>query len=324
MLNADKPYRWNKDTALSVQQYNDWFMRFAPPTYRMVKEGAMQEVYEILNNMDWLDGLTPTYLFNHQASLSLLRMVCAPPIAQDRLAGLAGLRPSVVDSVESAKRMRGPEATYTRREAIDSILLVIHRLIDRQLCPWYGTGREPTSIEKEIAVSVIADRLCGNKTNPLLRNEQERRQLGKLDAYLKSRGYVAESDLSTTAFDMREGTYAHHKNVRMYKNERDDSDGYVTTPVDLVVMPFGKPRHPVLVECKSAGDAANTNKRRKEEDTKVSQLRATYGDVVLYLFLCGYFEAPYLGYEAANNMDWVWEHRIGDFDEIIPAGRPRR
>lgn len=60
-----------------------------------------------------------------------------------------------------------------------------------------------------------------------------------------------------------------------------------------------------------------TNVGRKEEDTKVSQLRATFGpEVTLDLFLCGYFDATYLGYEAANHMDWVWEHRIQDFEVL--------
>lgn len=74
---------------------------------------------------------------------------------------------------------------------------------------------------------------------------------------------------------------------------------------------------PILVEAKSAGDYTNVNKRRKEEATKVAQLRATYGDDVQYiLFLCGYFDSGYLGYEAAEGIDWVWEHRIEDFMEF--------
>lgn len=34
------------------------------------------------------------------------------------------------------------------------------------------------------------------------------------------------------------------------------------------------------------------------------------------LFLCGYFDSGYLGYEAAEGIDWVWEHRIDDFEEF--------
>ena len=73
---------------------------------------------------------------------------------------------------------------------------------------------------------------------------------------------------------------------------------------------------PVLIECKSAGDSTNTNKRRKEEAMKIEQLRSKYGkNVEFILFLCGYFDSGYLGYEAAEGIDWVWEHRIEDLQK---------
>jgi hypothetical protein len=34
------------------------------------------------------------------------------------------------------------------------------------------------------------------------------------------------------------------------------------------------------------------------------------------LFLCGYFDSPYLGYEAAEGIDWVREHRINDLAQL--------
>ncbi len=72
-----------------------------------------------------------------------------------------------------------------------------------------------------------------------------------------------------------------------------------------------------MVEAKSAGDFTNTNKRRKEEAKKISQLKGSYGESICYLvFLCGYFDSGYLGYEAADGIDWVWEHRMNDFDQL--------
>ena len=38
--------------------------------------------------------------------------------------------------------------------------------------------------------------------------------------------------------------------------------------------------------------------------------------VEFVLFLCGYFNAGYLGYEAAEGMDWIWEHRIEDMKQL--------
>ena len=54
----------------------------------------------------------------------------------------------------------------------------------------------------------------------------------------------------------------------------------------------------------------------KEEAQKVAQLRQTYGDVRFYLFLCGYFDSGYLGYEAAEGIDWIWEHRMSDMEKL--------
>lgn len=73
---------------------------------------------------------------------------------------------------------------------------------------------------------------------------------------------------------------------------------------------------PLMIEAKSAGDFTNVNKRRKEEAQKMTQLRNTYGNVVFILFLCGYFDSGYLGYEAAEGIDWIWEHRISDMEAL--------
>lgn len=92
----------------------------------------------------------------------------------------------------------------------------------------------------------------------------------------------------------------------------------INIPADVAIMrrkEFGD--FPLLVECKSAGDFTNTNKRRKEEAIKAAQLKTTYGtEIQFVLFLCGYFDTGYLGYEAAEGIDWIWEHRIDDFSKL--------
>ena len=321
MINADKPYRWNEDTKSSILQYNQWFLDYAPQTYQLARGNCIDGAQRVLENTDYLRNLNEQYLWDNPEDLAIARMFCAPPIARERLAGLSQVSKTIVQSMEQGKASRG-QAREHRRKALTRIVPVIRDLLDTQLCAWLAEHSSPSEREKEIATCVVGDRLCGARTDPLIRNEQERRQLAKLDAYLNARGYRRVENASITAFDMAPGTYSHHKNVRMYKNAVDASNGMVNTPVDLAVMPFQSTR-PVLIECKCAGDATNTNKRRKEEDTKVSQLRGTYGDITLYLFLCGYFESTYLGYEAANHMDWIWEHRIEDLAELVPDAQQK-
>lgn len=92
---------------------------------------------------------------------------------------------------------------------------------------------------------------------------------------------------------------------------------WVKMPIDVVIQPKTPraSRLPIFIECKSAGDFVNPNKRRKEESDKIRLLKSTYGEEVeLYLFLCGYFNEKYLAFEAREGLDWIWEHRMSDMD----------
>lgn len=152
--------------------------------------------------------------------------------------------------------------------------------------------------------------------NPIIRNAQERRQLASIRAWLEARGYRKLKSAEADDFaSMPAGTFAFRLNVPV-KLERKKK---VNIPVDVVIMSKDAEtgEFPVLVEAKSAGDFTNVNKRRKEEAMKMAQLRKTYGKSITFmLFLCGYFDSPYLGYEAAEGIDWVWEHRIDDLGHL--------
>ena len=114
---------------------------------------------------------------------------------------------------------------------------------------------------------------------------------------------------------MQPGTYAFHLNIPAQLVDETQ----VNVPIDVAIKPVNSkvPGLPVLVEAKSAGDFTNVNKRRKEEADKVSNLRRSYaGDCLYVLFLGGYFNPGYLGYEAAEGINWVWEHRVGDLAEF--------
>jgi type II restriction enzyme len=159
----------------------------------------------------------------------------------------------------------------------------------------------------------VADRLCGAVANPIIRNAQEQRQLAVISEWLQRKGY--NRVLGAIDFhNMIPGTFSIRLNVLV--KQEGTTGAVVNIPVDVVAMPkSAQPGTlPLLIEAKSAGDFTNTNKRRKEEAMKIAQLRYTFGPTVqLILFLCGYFDAGYLGYEAAEGIDWVWEHRLDDF-----------
>ena len=183
-------------------------------------------------------------------------------------------------------------------------------MLDRDILPWIAARRPASDVERHRASTIVADRLCGSISDPIVRNAQEKRQLELIGRHLKRKGYRQLAHPSGRLLtDMEPGTFAFRMNVVVGDVTK------VNIPVDVVVQPRTLRPHrlPILIEAKSAGDFTNVNKRRKEEATKMRQLRATYGAAVEYLlFLCGYFDAGYLGYEAAEGIDWVWEHRIDD------------
>lgn len=308
-INADKPTRWNADIAASIDQYNLWFVNFAPSTYRDTRAKTVIKVQRDLSLTTHLIGLTPDVLMTSPDVLPTLRMSTAPPLARDRLIGLAQVPSSLVDALERGKLPRRMEPSILS-STLARICNIISKLLDEDLFPWVADKRSPTEVEQARAATVVADRLCGAFADPIIRNAQESRQLAIISEFLSSRGYDSvRPDSFLLLTDMQAGSFTFRRNVPV------GGERHVNIPIDVVIQPhhLRSNRLPVFVEAKSAGDFTNTNKRRKEEATKIRQLRDEYGaDTALILFLCGYFNSGYLGYEAAEGLDWVWEHRIED------------
>lgn len=313
LVNANRPDRWKSDIAQSVDFYNDWFLRFAPQTYRNIRVETAQQVISALERTENLMAITPDTLRKTPSILAILRMTTAPPIARDRLIGLAGVSPNLVKSMEVSRRIPPRMSEADVEIELQQISRIIEKLADEDLFPWLETQKKPSEIEIHRAATIVADRLCGAVTDPIIRNAQEQRQLDAIKKWLEQRGYTFIESGRNLQFDqMKPGTFSFRHNIPIYQQSRSKA---VNIPVDVVVMPFQAKEDelPLLIEAKSAGDFTNTNKRRKEEATKVIQLRSNYGSNVRFvLFLCGYFDSGYLGYEAAEGIDWVWEHRMDD------------
>ena len=315
-INADKPSLWKADTCESIDFYNDWFLRFAPSAFRQQRALQAESVRNAFELTQGLRSLSVDLLKNNPEILPMLRMTAAPPLARDRLIGLAYTTKNLVDSMEGAQGKHARIPLRMKPDLIDEhlnrIVDVLREVADRDLFPWLDDPlTAPTEQDMLRSASVVADRLCGAAADPIIRNAQEKRQLAALSSFLVSMGYV---EIAPPSFgdllSMPTGTFTFRHNVSV--GAGNDS---INIPIDCIISKKSRSPDevPILIEAKSAGDYTNTNKRRKEEAQKSSQLRKQYGDnVVLILFLCGYFDSGYLGYEAAEGIDWVWEHRIKD------------
>lgn len=313
-VNRTKPDRWKADVLLSVDMYNRWFMEFAPLAYRETRIKVTADVEATLHTTANLTDVSVALLKSNPGILPTLRMATCPPLAVDRLVGLSGISKNLVSTLEQNKLP--PRMVHASLESdLAKIGVIIEKMADPDIFVWLGRRTPATETEVHRAATIVADRLCGAVANPIIRNAQERRQLAAIAAWLEACGYVRAADGSRYEA-MTPGTFSFRLNVPI---KLEGGLISVKLPIDAVVMPLNADAkdRPLLIEAKSAGDFTNVNKRRKEEAIKMSQLRSSYGASVRFiLFLCGYFDSGYLGYEAAEGIDWVWEHRIDELAEF--------
>lgn len=317
-INLDKPQLWKNDINSSVDLYNTWFIEFAPKAFRETRISTARSVDQALRKTEFLNNISPEILEKHPDVLPILRMSTCPPIARDRLVGLAGVSKSLVQNMEDTEN---PHISPKMKKSLiiqelQKISDIIKKMADPDIFTWLPDSRNPDDAEIARSSTIIADRLCGAIANPIIRNAQEKRQLAAITAFLEDKGYRL-ADIGTHYNEMPAGTFSFHTNIPVYV--AGAAGDTVNIPVDVAIMPLSASKGdiPLLIEAKSAGDFTNVNKRRKEEAAKMQQLKNTFGcDVSYSLFLCGYFDSGYLGYEAAEGIDWIWEHRIGDLEKL--------
>lgn len=313
-MNKEKHFlEWEDDIQYSKQVYNDWYIKESPGTYIENFDEISSKVklfFEITNN---LENISVELLKEYPTLITVLRMCTSPPLAHDRLSGLANVQKHVLKKMHEGSMPRS-----VTDEQLKRIINVVRDMLDERLFPWMFSYTIEDDKMNQVwnAIQIVTDRLSSSVSNTTVKMSQEVRQLAILIPYLESKGYV--EFLGADFRDMPLGTYSPRRNVPGEKNDGTR----INIPVDLVVKSFHQDSNevPILIECKSAGDATNTNKRRKEEASKYSSLqRAYYPEIHYVLFLCGYFERSYLAYNASEGIDWAWDHRVEDLEELITS-----
>jgi len=168
-INADKPHLWKADTRASVDQFNQWFMRFAPKAYRDTRKKTIESVGHGLTLTKDLTTITPDVIRATPGILPTLRMSTCPPLARDRLIGLADSTKNLVGCLEEGKlpARLSPELVERHLGEISDILA---RMLDVDIFPWLAEKRRPTKQERYRSSTIVADRLCGAVAEPLARS----------------------------------------------------------------------------------------------------------------------------------------------------------
>ena len=165
-INLDKPQQWKADIIKSVDMYNDWFMKFAPKAFRTTRIQTTKNVEAALYSTKNITNIQPVLMRKHPEILPTLRMSACPPLAVDRLIGLAGVSKNLVKSIEIDKKLppRMPAAEIDLQLA--KIATIIEKLAAPDIFVWLGRKEPPTETEIHRAATIVADRLCGAVANP--------------------------------------------------------------------------------------------------------------------------------------------------------------
>ena len=314
IVNSINPSQWKRDIEDSIKQFNSWYIQNAPVFFDSQRDIASKKVRDLFQKSNNLKNLGSDFLIKNPGFVSILRMCTCPPIARDRLSGLAMVDKNFINKVDRNGTFPERLSEDAIKNTIEKISNVFQRLLDKKCFPWLMDFNTPSSEHIDIAIGIISVRFCSSLADPIIRNKQEERQLLAIKHYLIERGYHDATGFKNYS-DLACGEFLFRSLVTLKISY--NFDDMVNTPVDVVIKRKDSDDLPLFIECKSAGDFTNVNKRRKEEAAKSMQFQATFGNQVDFiLFLCGYFDKPYLEYEAAEGLDWVWEHRISDLEKF--------
>jgi hypothetical protein len=165
-INADKPHLWKADTRASVDQFNKWFMKFAPKAYRDTRKKTIESVEQGLSLTKDLTTITPNVIKTHPGILPTLRMSTCPPLARDRLIGLAYSSKNLVGTLEEGKLPPQLEADVLDAH-LKKITAILSQMLDVDIFPWIEEKRKPTKEERYRSSTIVADRLCGAVAEPI-------------------------------------------------------------------------------------------------------------------------------------------------------------
>ncbi len=140
-INLDKPTQWKTDIAQSVDMYNDWFMKFAPQAFRTTRVRTTIDVESTLGSTGNMANIRPIIMRQRPEILPTLRMSTCPPLAVDRLVGLADVPTNLVKSMEVEKKLppRMDHSDIDRN--LNKIARIIRKMVDPDIFTWIGRNK---------------------------------------------------------------------------------------------------------------------------------------------------------------------------------------
>ena len=305
VLNVNRTQaQWSADIQTAGEAYNQWYVRICPNLIREIRLRVIDFVEDFRQDLIESEHLDVSFIRNRPEYLRILRAICTPTLATDRLAVLSSVTNSRVKAMENNNRIpNGMSDNEIRR-----LLRCLDSSLDAELF-----GDLPEDLNDPASLAVLIDRLQAALFAPALRNAQEPRQSEVLAAYLGTLGYTDVTGRGIDPLGMDAGTFQFRATILGEHENGNDS----RVPVDVVIQVGPAGQLPCCVELKSVGDPTNANKRLNEQEAKAAKLQRRNPGIMCFILIGGHFNVSLIGRLAANTRHFVWEHRISDIEDLL-------
>lgn len=248
---------------------------------RSAVENLLEQTRDLLDARQYGTAAVATYR-------EALRYVGAPPISEDDLVTLSGVK-------------RGKWSAAPGSGAVVDVVL---QVADRHRFPWLIDGRDPTSAERLTAVQATAALIATSRVQAYRRNESKRIQEDLVKRTLDTAGFseVPSRTVNTSRDFPDPGTYCGESSVGGSKAD--------------VVIGLWDDRI-LCIECKSSNSAVNSYKRVVlEAGGKATKWLKSYGDmqIVPAAVIAGVFNPSNLVKAQQEGLSIWWSHAV---DEMV-------
>ncbi|HEY3782613.1 MAG TPA: XamI family restriction endonuclease [Fimbriimonadaceae bacterium] len=275
-----------------LELYSEFFDTFVPIFAELV---------------DTLSTITRSEDPEHLAALmrssnkkTAFRYLAAPPISEDDLKVLADAKLSATalkSNPDSAKRVRE---------------IVLH-ILDPHRFIWAKEQREPSQMEREIAIASSAALVAAKKVETSRRSSARKLQEEGVKSILAELDYleVPKRNIQLLSQGPNRGEFCGESKLG-------------NTRADLVIRLFDD--RVLAIECKASNSEVNSFKRVNHEAAgKAKQWLGAFGNnqIVPSAVLSGVFNVNNLQTAQAEGLNLFWSHRLADLIDFIIATKVR-
>ncbi len=300
-----QPPRWT-DEQLSVglerakSLFRDERIREPLESYTRAFDQYQGAVADLLNTTAGLMQLSAKAMdvLTNPAQLEAFRYLAGPPISKDDLAVLA-------DASLSASRLRADPAMLQR------VMQIVEATLDPRRFPWVTEGREPTTTERNAAITASAVLLAVSRVGTARRNEgKDRQEFAVRDALLgKNWKLVAPRTVLTLNQAPGPGEFCRESLLGSTKAD------FLLGLWDRRIMP---------IECKVSNSSTNSVKRlNREAAGKAEYWIKEFGarNVVPAAVLSGVYKLHNIGNAQERGLTIFWAHDLAELIDWIEDAR---